>query len=55
MKEKDKLILRLLKRDIKLARRLKFELVDTDSVQDKRDLVEGVVIKGIKRRLIIIP
>ena len=36
-KEKDKLILRLLKRDLQLANRLQFELVETDSVQDKRE------------------
>jgi len=35
-KEKDKLILRLLKYDLKLVKRLKFELIEEDSVEDKR-------------------
>jgi DNA replication protein DnaD len=35
-KEKDKLILRLLKYDLKLIKRLKFELMEEDSVEDKR-------------------
>lgn len=34
--EKDKLIMRLLKRDLDLANRLYFELVDTESVEQKR-------------------
>ena len=33
--EKDKLILRLLKWDLALANRLYFELVDTDTAEDK--------------------
>ena len=48
-KEKDKLILRLLKKDLKLAERLRFELVDTDSVQDKREQVKSRIIKNIQR------
>lgn len=48
-KEKDKLILRLLKKDMKLAERLHFELVDTDSVQDKREQVKSRIIKSIER------
>ncbi len=39
-KEKDKLILRLLKKDIKLANQLYFELVETRSVEDLRNMVE---------------
>ncbi len=47
-KEKDKLILRLLKYDLKLANRLRFELVDTDSVDDKREIVKNRIIKRIQ-------
>jgi len=47
-KEKDKLILRLLKKDLKLARRLYFELVDTDSVADKRQEIATEVAKRAK-------
>jgi hypothetical protein len=47
-KEKDKLILRLLKHDLQLANRLRFELVDTDSVQDKREIVRNRIIKRIQ-------
>ena len=39
--EKDKLILRLLKRDLNLANKLRFELVDTESVQDKREQLKN--------------
>ena len=39
-KEKDKLILRLLKKDIKLANQLYFELVETRSVEELRNMVE---------------
>ena len=46
-KEKDKLILRLLKKDYILANRLYFELVSTDSVQDRRSVKE----ERIKRYL----
>lgn len=35
--EKDKLILRLLKKDLALANQLEFELVSDDTVQDRRD------------------
>lgn len=48
-KEKDKLILRLLKYDLQLANRLLFELVDTDSVEDKRKQVRTEIIKRIQR------
>ena len=44
-KEKDKLILRLLKKDLKLASKLRFELVDTDSVQDKREKLKSAIIE----------
>ncbi|HET6560003.1 MAG TPA: hypothetical protein VFG54_21935 [Prolixibacteraceae bacterium] len=47
-KEKDKLILRLLKYDLQLANRLRFELVDTDSVDDKRVQMRDRVIQRIQ-------
>lgn len=48
-KEKDKLILRLLKYDLPLASRLRFELVDTDTVEDKRTQMAKRVIQRIQR------
>jgi hypothetical protein len=45
--EKDKLIFRLLKRDLDLANRLHFELVDTATVEDKRMAFEKVMLKKI--------
>ncbi len=47
-KEKDKLILRLLRRDLKLAQRLHFELIDTDSVTDKRAKIKKEIIRNIQ-------
>jgi hypothetical protein len=47
-KEKDKLILRLLKHDLQLATKLRFELVDTDSVQDKREQLRNRIIQRIQ-------
>ncbi len=47
-KEKDKLILRLLKKDLYLANRLYFELVSTDSIDERRIEIE----EYIKRRAI---
>ncbi len=47
-KEKDKLILRLLKYDVQLANRLRFELVDTDSVQERREQVGVQIVKRIQ-------
>jgi len=44
-KEKDKLLLRLLKKDLTLANRLYFELVTTDSVDERRDNLEKDIIK----------
>lgn len=46
--EKDKLILRLLKHDLNLANKLRFELVDTDSVQDKREQLKNRMIRRIQ-------
>jgi hypothetical protein len=48
-KEKDKLILRLLRRDMDLAEKLYFELVDTDSIEDKRRIMEINISKQIHR------
>lgn len=48
-KEKDKLILRLLRRDMDLAEKLYFELVDTDTIEDKRRIMESTISKYIKR------
>lgn len=42
--EKDKLILRLLKHDLQLANKLRFKLLDTDSVQDKREQLKNRII-----------
>ena len=48
-KEKDKLILRLLRRDMDLAEKLYFELVETDSIEDKRRIMEINISKQIHR------
>ena len=48
-KEKDKLIFRLLRRDMDLAEKLYFELVDTDSIEDKRRIMEINISKQIHR------
>ena len=45
--EKDKLIFRLLKRDVDLANRLHFELVDTETMEDKRIAFEKAMLKKI--------
>lgn len=47
--EKDKLILRLLKKDLDLANRLYFELVDTQTVEDKRFKMQETVSSDVKR------
>ena len=47
--EKDKLIFRLLKHDLNLANRLLFELVSTESVEDRRKKMQNEVTKEIKR------
>jgi hypothetical protein len=47
--EKDKLILRLLKKDLVLANRLFFELVDTETVEDKRVALQKEISKDLKR------
>ncbi|WP_439130805.1 hypothetical protein [Polaribacter sp.] len=48
-KEKDKLILRLLKKDLVLANRLLFELVNTDTVEDQRDKLEKRLLSFVER------
>ncbi len=48
-KEKDKLIFRLLRRDMDLAEKLHFELVDTNSIEDKRRNMETIISNDIKR------
>ena len=45
--EKDKLIFRLLKRDLDLANRLYFELVDVETVEDKRAAFEIEMLRKI--------
>ncbi|MDT0642139.1 hypothetical protein RM553_04770 [Zunongwangia sp. F363] len=47
-KEKDKLILRLLKKDLTLANRLHFELVNTRSVEEQREKMENRIIERAK-------
>jgi hypothetical protein len=46
-KEKDKLVLRLLKKDLVLANRLYFELVDNRTVDDRREHIEGYLRQRI--------
>ena len=46
--EKDKLILRLLRKDLALANRLYFELVDTETVEQKREQLAKIISKKIK-------
>ncbi|TXI67002.1 MAG: hypothetical protein E6Q46_03955 [Flavobacterium sp.] len=47
--EKDKLILRLLKKDLVLANRLYFELVDTETVEQKREQLSQTISKRVKK------
>src|SRR5690554_1678913 len=47
-KEKDKLILRLLKKDLVLANRLHFELVNTNSIDTEREKIEQRIIERSK-------
>lgn len=48
-KEKDKLILRLLKKDLTLANRLLFELIDTKSVEERRAEIEEHITTKVAR------
>ena len=47
--EKDKLIFRLLKKDLDLANRLHFELVSTETVEERRGKFEELMIKQINQ------
>lgn len=47
VKEKDKLLLRLLKRDVPLANQLYFELVSTQTVEERRSELEEMVVKRV--------
>ena len=47
-KEKDKLILRLLKRDPALANRLHFELLSTQSTEERRNDMEKIVVERVE-------
>ena len=47
--EKDKLILRLLMHDLQLANQLRFKLVDTESVEEKRKALKKRIIKRVER------
>ena len=47
--EKDKLILRLLRKDLVLADQLLFKLVDTDTVEQKREIVSNDIAIYITR------
>ena len=46
-KEKDKLILRLLKKDINLANQLYFQLLETRSLEQLRTEIELIAIRKI--------
>jgi len=48
-KEKDKLVLRLLRKDTILAQKLYFELIATESIEDKRKIVETRLINSFGR------
>jgi hypothetical protein len=48
IKEKDKLLLRLLKRDVALANQLYFELVSTQTVEERRAELEEMVTKRVE-------
>lgn len=47
--EKDKLLFRLIKKDIKLAKKLHFELVDTETVEQKRAQVSEKITIYIQK------
>ena len=48
-KEKDRLLLRLLKKDLPLVNRLYFELLDERTVEDRREAMEERIRKGVER------
>lgn len=47
-KEKDKLIFKLLRKDVDLANRIYFELLDTNTPEQRRNLVENQIVKLIQ-------
>lgn len=47
--EKDKLIFRLLKKDLLLANQLLFELIDTDTIDDKREKMQKNIIRQVEQ------
>ncbi|MCF6350953.1 MAG: hypothetical protein L3J23_08000 [Flavobacteriaceae bacterium] len=47
--EKDKLILRLLKKDLILANRLQFELVDNSNIEERRTVIEKHIVTRVAR------
>ena len=47
--EKDKLILSLLKKDLVLANQLLFKLVDTDTVEQKRTIIEKEITRDLNK------
>lgn len=47
-KEKDKLLLRLIRKDDKLIERLEFELISTDTVELRRQKVQDEILKLMK-------
>ncbi len=49
--EKDKLILRLLKKDLVLANQLLFQLVDTDTVEQKRTFIENELTRYLNKSM----
>lgn len=48
-KEKDKLLLRLLKKDVALANRLHFELLNTNTAEDQRELIRQKLLLLVER------
>lgn len=50
--EKDKIIFRLLRHDLDFANRLYFELLSTESVQDRRTKMEDLIKKYVQRETV---
>ena len=48
-KEKDKLILRLLKKDLPLTNRLMFELINPNTVDEQREVIKKQLLKDAER------
>ena len=48
-KEKDKLLLRLLKKDTNLAKQLEFQLVNSLSIEEQRAKVKSEVLEDVKQ------